>query len=78
MRDLKRSTSLWMKESGYFPTFKGWQKEYAAFNISFSHKDAVASYINSQQEHHQKLNFEAEYQRLVLKNGLVYYQRKAD
>ena len=74
MRDLKRSTSLWMKESGYYPAFKGWSKEYAAFHVSYTHKDAVIAYILNQPEHHKKMNFETEYQKLILKNGLVYYQ----
>ena len=73
VRDLKRSTSYWMKKSGFFPVFKGWEKEFASFNISYSHKDAVAQYIYNQQEHHKSLKFDTEYENLILKNGLVYY-----
>ena len=74
MRDFKRSTSLWMRTSGYFPVFRGWGKEYGAFSVSFIQKDAVAGYIFGQQEHHSKLAFEEEYERLVLRNGLQLHK----
>mgnify|MGYP004447813809 FL=1 len=78
IRDLKRASSHWMKESGRYPIFKGWSKEFASFSLSYTHKDAVASYIQNQQEHHKELNFESEYQNLILKNWLVFYKIPED
>ncbi|MDE6353197.1 MAG: transposase [Muribaculaceae bacterium] len=72
--NLKRSASLWIKQSGYFPLFNGWAKEYGSFSVSYGHIEAVSNYIKSQQSHHANLNSEDEYKRLILKNGLVYYQ----
>ncbi len=71
--ELKRSSSMWMKSDGHFPMFNGWSKEYAAFSVSFGHVDVVRDYISNQQIHHANKRFEEEYQRLILKNGLVYY-----
>ena len=72
--NLKRSTSLWIKQSGFFPLFDGWASEYGSFSVSYGHIEVVSSYIKSQQIHHASLNSEDEYKRLILKNGLVYYQ----
>ncbi|MDE7369291.1 MAG: transposase [Muribaculaceae bacterium] len=72
--NLKRSTSIWIKQSGFFPLFDGWSKEYGSFSVSYSHVKPVSDYIQSQQEHHLNLNSEEEYKRLILKNGLIYYQ----
>ena len=72
--NLKRMTSLWLKENPRFPIFKGWQKEYASFTVSYSHLTAVRGYIENQKIHHADKGYEEEYQRLILKNGLVYYK----
>ena len=72
MRDIKSKSSYWMRKSGLFPLFKGWAKEYAAFSISESHREAVINYIANQQEHHKDKSLDDEYRRLVMKAGLVY------
>ncbi len=73
MRDIKSASSMWMKQSGYFPMFEGWGKEYGAFSLSASHRQAVYDYIMSQQTHHSLYDLETEFKNLILKNGLVYY-----
>lgn len=74
MRDLKSQSSLWMRKSTYYPMFNGWEQEYGAFSLSDSHKDAVYNYIKSQPEHHKNCGLKEEFERLVLKNGLVFYE----
>ncbi|MBO5540986.1 MAG: transposase [Muribaculaceae bacterium] len=69
MWDIKRSSSDWAKQSGLFPDFVGWGKEYAAFSVSTSHKDAVIAYIKRQREHHQQVGYDAELQRIAERNG---------
>ena len=69
MWDIKRSSSDWAKQSGLFPDFVGWGKEYAAFSVSDSHKDAVIAYIKRQREHHQQVGYDAELQRIAERNG---------
>lgn len=73
MRDLKSQSSLWAKRSGYFPMFEGWASEYGAFSLSSSHRQAVYDYIANQQNHHIDKNLDYEFKRLVLKNGLTFY-----
>src|SRR5271166_5372042 len=34
VKSIKVASSIWMKESGKFPSFKGWQEGYGAFTYS--------------------------------------------
>lgn len=70
--DIKRSSSDWAKRSGLFPEFAGWGKEYGAFSVSESHRDAVIQYIIGQPEHHKRVGFDEEYQRIVVRNGVEW------
>ncbi|GHT84689.1 hypothetical protein FACS18947_2500 [Bacteroidia bacterium] len=54
IKDIKVSTSLWMKKSNDFPDFKGWGEGYSAFTYSFKEKAIIINYIKNQQEHHKK------------------------
>jgi len=70
VKSIKVATSLWLKQSDYFPLFRGWSEGYAAFSYSFQEKDRIISYIKNQQEHHGKENTENEWKRLLKENGL--------
>jgi len=50
MRDVKVSTSLWMKSSSFFPVFKGWAVGYGSFTCSHMDLDRLIEYINYQQD----------------------------
>jgi len=39
MRDIKTSSSIWLKQSGKFSDFKGWADGYAA--LTYSHRDVI-------------------------------------
>lgn len=70
--DIKRSSSDWAKQSGLFPEFTGWGKEYGAFSISPAHKDALIAYILRQKEHHHRVAFDEEYRRIAERNGVPW------
>jgi len=70
VRDIKVSSSKWMKESGLFPGFSGWGSGYCAISCSHSDRDAVAEYIKNQQEHHKKESFQDEIRRLIQEQGI--------
>ncbi len=72
MWDIKRSSSDWAKQSGLFPDFVGWGKEYAAFSVSTSHKDAIVAYIMGQREHHHKVVIKDEIKRIAERNGIEW------
>jgi putative transposase len=53
VKDIKVASSMWMKDSGLFPSFAGWQVGYGAFTYSIREKDMVINYIKNQKEHHR-------------------------
>ena len=71
--ELKRESSLWMKQSGLFPDFEGWAVGICALGVSFSIKPRVIQYIDGQKSHHQKTTFDDEIQIIYKANNLVYH-----
>ena len=65
VREVKVSTSKWMKNSGLFPNFIGWSVGYGIFTCSYRSKDRLIEYIKSQQDHHRKKTFEEEYEEFI-------------
>ena len=60
VKDIKVSTSLWMKSSNQFPYFEGWGEGYCGLTCSYGEKDKLINYVKSQQQHHKKETFEEE------------------
>ncbi len=75
LQDIKGSSSKWINKKGLSqPKFK-WQEGYGAFSYAHSQISSVARYIESQEEHHKKFNFEEEYQLLLKRFGLEFDKR---
>ena len=53
------------------PAF-AWQRGYAAFSVSASLIPAVVRYIDNQQKHHVKRDFETEFLELLRRHGVEY------
>jgi len=70
MRDIKTSTSIWLKQSGKFPGFTGWAEGYAALTYAWKDKEMIVTYIKNQQEHHKYVSFEEELRGLLKENGI--------
>lgn len=70
LRDVKTSSSFWIKQSGKFPKFEGWADGYAAFTYAMKDKDMIVNYIKNQQEHHKHETFEEEFRRLLKEQGI--------
>ena len=70
MRELKASTSKWIKEKGIFPLFDGWAEGYGAFTCSWYDLGDLIEYIRNQREHHEKKSFDEEYRILIQKAGI--------
>jgi putative transposase len=71
VKDIKVSSSIWIKRSNYFPAFDGWAVGYGSFTCSYKDIDRLIEYIKNQQEHHQKISFEEEYRKLLLEYGIT-------
>ena len=70
MRDIKTSSSIWLKQTGKFPKFEGWAEGYAAFTYAWKDKEIIIDYIKNQQVHHKKESFEDELRRLLKEHGI--------
>lgn len=75
LRDVKASSSLWLKQSMNFPAFMGWAEGYAALTKSYCDKDMIINYIKNQQDHHHKVRFEEEYRKLLDEAGIRIDER---
>lgn len=72
VRDLKRSSSLWINEQKWFRGTFAWQDGYGAFSYGRSQIDDVYKYIQRQEEHHKKRNFKEEYLELLRKFDIEF------
>lgn len=61
VRDVKRSSSLFINEQKWLRTNFRWQEGYGVFSYSKSHIENVYHYIKNQENHHMKKTFEKEY-----------------
>jgi REP element-mobilizing transposase RayT len=69
VQKLKGSSSRWMGR-GF-----SWQEGYGAFSVSPSQVPVVKRYIQTQEEHHRKRNFEEEFVALLRNCGIEYDER---
>jgi len=63
IRDIKTSSSIWLKQSGKFTDFTGWADGYAALTYGWNDKEKIVNYIKNQQEHHKHISFQDELRR---------------
>lgn len=75
VKNIKVASNIWMKNSGKFPLFNGWQEAYAAFTYSVREKDMIIEYIKNQKEHHKKESFFDEYKQLLIENGISFDEK---
>jgi putative transposase len=75
VKDIKVASSIWMKESGNFPYFKGWADSYGAFTYSIKEKEMIVNYIKNQKEHHKTESFYDEYKRSLVESGVVFDEK---
>jgi len=75
VKDIKVASSIWMKESGKFPSFTSWQEGYGAFTYSIQDKPNVIAYIKNQKEHHKTESFYDEYKRLLTENEILFQDK---
>ena len=75
VKEVKASSSRWLKEQTEFPRFEGWQDGYGAFTVTFAGKDPLIEYIKCQAEHHRTESLLDEYRRLLRENGIAFDER---
>ncbi|MBD0286887.1 MAG: IS200/IS605 family transposase [Flavisolibacter sp.] len=75
IKDIKQGSGNWMKDSGLFPKFKGWQDGYGAFTYNIKEKQTIIDYVKNQKEHHKTETFYDEYKRLLIENGIQFDEK---
>jgi putative transposase len=74
MREIKSASSFWMRRTGAKADFE-WHEGYGAFSIGFSQVPTTSAYINRQEEHHHKRDFQAEFIAFLKKHRIEYDPR---
>jgi len=75
VKELKRSSSTWLKAKAPELADFAWQSGYGVFSIGQSQMDDVRAYIAGQEEHHRKVSFQNEYRRLLERYDATFAER---
>jgi len=71
---IKGESSFWFNnKSGFKADRLEWQDDYFAVSVSESGVDAVRTYIDNQEKHHQKKTFAEEYTEFISKFGFEHF-----
>ena len=75
VKEIKVASNAWMRQSGKFPLFAGWQEGYSAFTYSLHEKTALIRYVQNQKIHHNTESLVEEYKRLLKEHEIHYDDR---
>ena len=72
VKEIKRTSSGWIKTTSRRLSKFHWQGGYAAFSVSQSNLPEVIRYIENQEEHHRRVTFQDEYRAFLKAYGVEY------
>ena len=72
VREIKKSSNLFINEKRFIKSKFEWQSGYGAFSYSRSALDNVIAYIMNQKNHHKKKTFREEYIEFLQKFQIEY------
>jgi REP element-mobilizing transposase RayT len=75
VKEVKRGSSLWVKERDAEMRDFGWQNGYGTFSIGASQIEVVRRYIAEQEPHHLTLSFQDEFRLLLKRYEIAYDER---
>ena len=75
VKEIKRTSSSWIKGISPRQAKFHWQGGYGAFSVSQSHLNQVINYIERQEQHHRRVSFQDEYRAFRKKYGIEYDER---
>jgi len=75
IKDIKVSSSTWLKQEKLFPNFVSWQEGYGAFTYHITQKDLLINYIKNQREHHHIKTFKEEFIELLNEHGVDFDEK---
>jgi REP element-mobilizing transposase RayT len=75
VKEVKRTSSSWIKTvERRYSKFR-WQAGYGAFSVSQSHVAQVRNYISRQEQHHRRKTFQDEFRAFLKKYQIEYDER---
>jgi REP element-mobilizing transposase RayT len=75
VKELKRSSSIWIKKKSPELRDFAWQGGYGAFSLGMSQIDAACAYVAKQEERHRKVSFQAELRSLLKRYKIEFDER---
>ncbi len=72
VREIKKSSNVFIKEKKFSKFQFNWQEGYGAFSYSHSQIDSVVKYILNQKQQHEKKTFHEEYLEFLKKFEIEY------
>ena len=75
VKEIKRTSSGWVKEASRKLARFHWQGGYAAFSVSQSNLTDVMRYIENQEQHHKRVTFQDEYRAFLNAYGIEFDER---
>lgn len=75
VRKVKTESSKFINRKNWRKGKFNWQTGYGAFSYSRSHLPEVISYIQNQEQHHQKKNFQQEYRQFLERFEVDYEEQ---
>ena len=75
VKEVKRTSSGWIKTTSRKLSKFHWQGGYAAFSVSQSNLQDVIRYIENQEEHHKRVTFQDEYRAFLKAYDVEYDER---
>jgi REP element-mobilizing transposase RayT len=75
VQKVKTSSSRWVKEQDPTLTSFAWQQGYASFSVYYRELSRLLDYIDGQEEHHRKLDFQEEYRTFLTDHGVAFDER---
>jgi putative transposase len=78
VKDIKLGSTSFIKKTGLFPQFGGWQEGFSAFTYHISAKDNLIEYVKNQETHHATKTFREELEDLFKEHGINYEEKYLD
>jgi len=75
IKDIKLASSDYIKTTGLFKNFQGWQDGYGAFTYSIKEKDRLIEYVKNQENHHKVKTFKEEFIELLNEHGIEFDEK---
>ena len=75
VKEVKRTSSAWIKTMGPRYSKFHWQAGYGAFSVSQSHVVQVQRYIMNQEQHHRRKSFQDEFRAFLKMYEIEYDER---